>query len=431
MPKIAIIGAGIAGLTSARILSEKYEVTIYEKDDQAGGLARCIREDDGSLFHTSGGQVMENLSDEVRSLLAKVMNINDIIAINKNNAILFENGEVATPEFRGMFKKKMQEIEGVPNPIEKHIYMFRPDIQKNIISDIFRIKNRQKNRREPKFLATFLKAKFGDTLYDMYFGPYNEKVWRSDLKKIPMKWLSTNMDAPTPEEMLFSNFNHKEANDDNETFLYNINNGPQGIIDALKEGLDIRYNTTIQSITPQDGQWLVNGELYNKVIYCANLRNLPDMIACDWIESFRNEIDMLKYHGTTSVFCSLSRNPYTIVYLPGKEYKAHRIICTGNFSDTNTSDKYPTSGTIEFTDYLSEYEIKKELALMPLNPDYIDHKYAECTHPIQDIDTRKMVAALKKTLREKGMYLTGRLADWEFYNIVETMDAAIKTCKNI
>ena len=50
MSKIAVIGAGISGLTVAQLLKEECEVVFFEKDSKAGGLIKCesIR---GSLFH--------------------------------------------------------------------------------------------------------------------------------------------------------------------------------------------------------------------------------------------------------------------------------------------------------------------------------------------------------------------------------------------
>ena len=41
--KIAIIGAGYTGMIAAKkLLEQGYEVTIYEKDSEAGGIAKAI-----------------------------------------------------------------------------------------------------------------------------------------------------------------------------------------------------------------------------------------------------------------------------------------------------------------------------------------------------------------------------------------------------
>lgn len=45
--KIAVLGAGAAGLTSAYLLSEKHDVTIYEKNDYAGGHTSTVVIPDG------------------------------------------------------------------------------------------------------------------------------------------------------------------------------------------------------------------------------------------------------------------------------------------------------------------------------------------------------------------------------------------------
>ena len=38
--KIAVLGAGISGLGSAYLLSQKHEVDLYEKEGRLGGHAR-------------------------------------------------------------------------------------------------------------------------------------------------------------------------------------------------------------------------------------------------------------------------------------------------------------------------------------------------------------------------------------------------------
>ena len=51
MQRIAVIGSGISGLAAAYLLSDKYNVTIFEKNDYLGGHARTlhVQEEDTSL----------------------------------------------------------------------------------------------------------------------------------------------------------------------------------------------------------------------------------------------------------------------------------------------------------------------------------------------------------------------------------------------
>lgn len=40
MQKIAVIGAGVSGLTVGRFLQNRYQITVFEKEFTPGGLIR-------------------------------------------------------------------------------------------------------------------------------------------------------------------------------------------------------------------------------------------------------------------------------------------------------------------------------------------------------------------------------------------------------
>jgi UDP-galactopyranose mutase len=106
--------------------------------------------------------------------------------------------------------------------------------------------------------------------------------------------------------------------------------------------------------------------------------------------------------------------------MPDKNHDSHRIICTGNFSETNNAEGKMTA-TIEFTDNVGKTEILENLKMIPLHPKYIEHRFTKYTYPIQNNSTREMIMDLKECLKLKGLYLLGRFAEWEYYN----MDAAV------
>ena len=149
---------------------------------------------------------------------------------------------------------------------------------------------------------------------------------------------------------------------------------------------------------------------------------MPSLAAT--ISSYTESIDNLEYHGTTAVFCEIDANNYSWIYLPNKAYESHRIICTGNFSSSNNAYGKMTA-SIEFTDSISEEEIKENLKRMPYSPKYLTHHYEKYTYPIQDKDTRSMLMSLKGKLEQQDFYLLGRFAEWEYYNMDVAMGAAL------
>ena len=62
-------------------------------------------------------------------------------------------------------------------------------------------------------------------------------------------------------------------------------------------------------------------------------------------------------------------------------------------------------------------EINKQLKEIPFKPKYIAHKFTEYTYPIQNKGTRKLIDAAKAITQPKGLYLLGRFAEWEYYNM--------------
>lgn len=416
MKTIAIIGAGISGLSVAHFLKEKgFRVFVFEKESTPGGLIRCKRVN-GSLFHTCGGHVFNSKRQDVLDWFWSRFNREEEFSKADRNSVVF-----------------MGDGKEIPYPIENHMYLFDEETQKRFISDLVGM---AKNADvEPHNFEEFLKGRFGNTLYEMYFQPYNEKVWRRDLKSVPLSWLEGKLPMPTVAEMIFNNINHvKEKSFVHSTFWYEKMNGSQYIADKLAEGLDIHYNSNIDSIKLVDDKWQVAGELFDKVIFCGNIKDMVKMIDGIDLSSYLQPVDALEYHGTTAVFCEIDKNPYSWIYQPSRNHESHRIICTGNFATSNNSDDIPAdkiTATIEFTDEISKEDILENLSKIPLHPQYLDHKYNKYTYPIQDANTRDIIKNLKAELVPYGFCFTGRFADWEYYNMDVAICAAKKTVNQL
>ena len=425
MQKIAIIGAGVSGLSAAHFLKDKYEVTVFEKEDRPGGLIKCRRVN-GSLFHTCGGHVFNSKRQDVLDWFwSKFMRDEEFSKADRNSCVFMDKGD-----------SSLEHID-IPYPIENHMYLFDETIQKSFYKDLDEIdsvKGVNAKFTDYDSFGNFLRWRFGKTLYNLYFEPYNKKVWRRDLNSVPMSWMEGKLPMPTTQEMRENNANKVEEKAFvHSTFWYEKVNGSQFLADKLAEGLDIKYNTDITSLIYHEGKWNVNGTSFDKVIFCGNIKDLVKMVDGINVNEYKDSIEKLEYHGTTAVFCEIDKNPYSWIYQPSRKHESHRIICTGNFSKTNNSEDLPDNrmtATIEFTDAISKEDIIENLSRIPLNPKYIDHKYNKYTYPIQDANTRQLIRNLKSSLRVFGLYFTGRFADWEYYNMDVAMGAAMDMVKS-
>ena len=90
MNRIAIIGAGVSGLTVAQLLKEKNQVVVYEKDDVPGGLIKCRRVE-GNLFHSCGGHVFNSKYNHVLDWFwSRFDREREFVKTERNSAVFME-----------------------------------------------------------------------------------------------------------------------------------------------------------------------------------------------------------------------------------------------------------------------------------------------------------------------------------------------------
>ncbi len=404
--KIAIIGAGISGLAIAQMLKDNHEVILFETDSRPGGMIKCDYVN-GNLFHRTGGHVFNTKRQDVLNWFWEHFDKEkEFIKAQRNSAISMDDGTM------------------IAYPIENHAYMLNEVRLKAIIEDWISIAKNE--NQEPANFEEFLRGRFGKTLYELYFQPYNYKVWRRNLTQIPLSWLEGKLPMPTVSEMIYNNINHiEERSFVHSSFYYPLKDGSQFLANRLAKGLLIKYNTPVHNIEQIGKRWRVNNETFDKVIFCGNIKQLPALLKGQiGINTYQKAIDELEYHGTTTVFCNISANDYSWIYLPSKRHESHRIICSGNFSPNNNVQGNMTA-SIEFTDFISKEDILDNLSRIPYQPQYLAHHYEQYTYPIQSNTTREKITTLKENLQKENIYLLGRFAEWEYYNMDVAIGAAL------
>lgn len=80
----------------------------------------------------------------------------EFIKADRNSVVSMENGTL------------------IPYPIENHAYCFKQKMLQDFIHDLVNIAKGEE--QAPENFEEFLKFRFGKTLYENYFKPYNEKV---------------------------------------------------------------------------------------------------------------------------------------------------------------------------------------------------------------------------------------------------------------
>ncbi|MDC2981492.1 FAD-dependent oxidoreductase [SAR116 cluster bacterium] len=417
MGRIAIIGSGISGIACARILFEAgHDICVFERSAQPGGLIKCTTEE-GHLFHRVGGHVFNAKDKRVAEWFWSHFDQDDEFLFSIRNASIFMDNTF------------------LKYPIEQHLYAMDGDTVGSIIRDLLKLSAEREDSSstifEEESFYDFLHRTFGKTLCSKYFLPYNEKIWRMNLAEMPVAWLDGKLPMPSLEDIITSNIlRQEESTMVHSKFFYPRKGGSQFIVDRLMEGIDIRLGQSVTKITrgvsPE-----VNGEAYDAVVYTGDARSLFKVL--DAPDAVFGNLKGLRSNGTTTVLCTCDANPYSWVYIPEAKFHCHRIIMTGNFSPANNAIRGGDriSCTVEFVGQASRGTIEETICKLPYNLEIVATNYEENSYVIQSGDSRALIAEAKEILAPSHIWLCGRFAEWEYYNMDAAISSAMRTTDEI
>ncbi|MES2389704.1 MAG: FAD-dependent oxidoreductase [Bacteroidota bacterium] len=417
MKKIAVIGSGISGLSAARMLQKDNEVTVFEAADKPGGLVKCERVND-NLFHKVGGHVFNSRRKDVLDWFwAHFDRDNEFLKARRNAKILMD-GKI------------------IGYPLENYLFQLPAATVSSILDDMLALKDTAKKPEDYPNFEEFLRGNFGNALYELYFKPYNTKIWNTDLSAVPLEWLDGKLPMPNLKQMLMSNIVREEEGDMvHATFYYAKTNGSQFIVDRLSEGLNIKLSTPVTRIEETPDGLRLNGsdEVFDSVVFCGDVRRLCDIYA-DASETLKENLDAvsnLRSNGTSNLFCESDPTDISWLYLPGPEIQAHRIIYTGNFSPDNNRGSERLTCVVEFSGRHSYEFMVEQVKKLPGNLSPISYNYEPNSYVVQGKDTRDRIKAIKDEANEKGLYLLGRFAEWEYYNMDKAIEAAMEVTEKL
>src|SRR5207245_5936221 len=166
--KVAIIGAGPAGLTAGYILSkEAVDVVVLEADPvYVGGISRTVTYKD---FHFDiGGHRFFSKSKAVEDLWTEILP-NDMLVRPRSSRIFYDGKFYSYPL----------------KPVEALVKL---GIVKSALCVLSWLKARLFPVRNPRNFEEWVSNQFGKRLFNTFFKSYTEKVWGMSCREISADW---------------------------------------------------------------------------------------------------------------------------------------------------------------------------------------------------------------------------------------------------
>lgn len=400
--KVAIIGAGISGLSLAQLLKQRnIGFKLFEQSATVGGIAKVDKKTPVP-FHYTGGHCFNSKHQEVLDFIFEnILSKDQWNAVSRDARIYFKDQFISYP-----IEYSLREIaKGRP------LYVLRVllEILKNKILP-FPITN----------LADYFENQFGRTLTNDYFRPYNEKIWQRRLEDLSPEWVNGKLPESSLKDILSGLLGVKENSMVHAHFYY-PKEGKNAFVEALANEIPVTLNSHIRGIKYIDRKWIVGGEPFEHLVYTGPLDKIHQVIGVT--ESVQQAIQKLSYNRVTSSLWSCEPSQHLWSYIPNREIIFHRIVYIGKFLKKPKGDFL----TLEAIGSYQKFELEEEAKKLPFVKECIAHHTSDHAYVVYDRNYREAKKAIFNEVKQNNLHLLGRFAEWEYYN----MDICIKKAMDL
>jgi len=339
--KIAILGAGVSGLSLARFLNEGgvplEDLHLFEAAPVVGGLCRS-KTVDGFTYDVAGGHILFSKDRPAMDWMIDCAGGPEaFVERDRNTKIRFGD-------------------RWVHYPFENGIGDLPAEANYDCLAGYVQAWHRRQTdgSSAPRDFASWIRWRFGDGIADHFMDPYNEKIWKRPLEQITSDWVAGRVpDAPVEDVLRAAVGIRTEGYTHQAIFYYPRAGGFQPITDGIGSTLtsQVRLNTPVREVVRRGERWSVNDEEFDLVVTTLPLDKLPDMIV-GIPDGVAKDMRELEYNALVSFLVALDRPEHpdlSWIYLPQKEQgPANRVTYMSNYSPGNAPEG-KTSFLVEIT----------------------------------------------------------------------------------
>ena len=420
-----ILGGGITGLSVAYHLKNKNYV-LLEKEHFVGGLCKSVADKNGFTYDYTG-HLLHIKNIYVKKLAKKLLKKN--LALKNRNSWIYSNDVFTRYPFQA-------NLFGLP---EKIIYECIDGLVKSKLlpSTLYPL---------PSTLSfhDWCKKTFGNGISKYFMIPYNEKLWKINLKNLTTGWLGNYVPQPALQEVISGAFtdNTKKIGY-NATFFYPKTGGIQSLIDSLKKNIPgIKTDVKISAIdiSKKNVNTSTGYMQYENLVSTIPLPEIIKLIK-SVPKNVKKASNKLKWTSVLNINLGIKRKNVSDkhwIYFPEKKFNFYRAGFYNNFSESLCPDG-TSSMYIEIS--YSNRKISKEKMLEKtigelkyagilkssdkiISKCILDIPYA---YVIYDKNRNTALETIHDYLRKNSIFSIGRYGGWKY----STMEDAILEGKEI
>ncbi|MDO4715170.1 MAG: FAD-dependent oxidoreductase [Bacteroidales bacterium] len=399
--RILILGAGITGLSLAQQLRGQAEVLVIEGTDRIGGLAKT-KQVDGVTYHMVGGHCFNSKHKEVLDFVFSLLPKEQCHLVKRISRIQADGYEIDYPiEFS-----------------IRQIFAQDPTLAQAIVRDFLA----SNDDGIYENLEVWFRKKFGNTLAEYYFLPYNTKIWGRAPREMSHTWVEDKLPIPDKASFFASLMQTQQDTMSHATFYYPNTNDQQTLYEALATGVDIVFNEYVTKIEKTSEGWRVNDRYEADILVSTLPLNLLPSYLIDAPQDILDLASLLRYNKVSNILWESQPTEKTWSYLPHPNSLFHRYIHIGSYFEPAKGYTITEAVGERSYDELVACGMQDPFLIRPLDYHVSDHAYV-----VFDENRDRAVNGILAYLNTIGLYSIGRFGRWDYYN----MDICIKQTMDI
>ncbi len=429
--KIAILGGGISGVALARLLAaDGHRVTVLEKAERPGGLCKSRRYGEFT-FDEAGGHILFSKDKPVLDWQLQRC-----------------GGEAGTVRTVRNTKIRWHD-RWVPYPFENGVgHLTKAAIVDCVAGYIEAYAARRSGVPCPTNFGDWIDWRMGAGFARHFMVPYNEKIWKCDLRTMASDWVAGRVPEAPIEDIVKSAVGlDTEGYTHQSVFWFPKHGGFETMVRGTVDGggFTLQCGVAVQRVERTAGGFRVDGEAFDLVVNTVPLPQIEPVIA-DLPEAIRAEIRQLRPISLVNVMIGVALDeplpPLSWIYLPFAEQgPTNRVTYFSNYSPHNA----PAGHGSFLAEVTHRGDIRPDAAWLRevaralgsagiLHPERIvlleacNNEYAYID---QNLAFQGRISRVRKWFDESGYITFGRFGRYEYHNSDQCVARAMQVHRHI
>ena len=422
---VLILGGGLAGLAAALRLDELgvRSWRVIERDARPGGLLKTHRADGVTIDHLPHVFFSRDaaLTARFRELVGEVHEHRHHLGLRWRNG-------------------------WIDFPFQDHLFQLDPAERRRALVGLL---TRPPARRGHVDLATFARQRFGDGVVELFFRPYNQKLWQTRLEGMDSDWLGAKLRLPDAGDLADSVLGTPRAEAEfapHARFLYPRRGGIQSLVDGLVARLGPERLSLGEAVTRLDlGRRTVDTSrgtyAFGRAVCTLPLALVPALAGLDRLRPVARRLRGTRVTGVQVVADRLNLPDFQWIYVPDPATPYYRLTRVDHLCPDAAGGRPALLAEVaEPAGARTRPEVLADRVLAALEADgvlaraEVRHRAAFAfapAYPVPHRHGRDDRRRLTQALRRGGVVPAGRFGAWEFLNMDHTLLSAFRAAEEV